>query len=151
MTSVNMAGLTTRFSLRPRGSRTLSRRRSLTSAGSPSSPSPGLGRWRSNSYAMRSMTPLTARLSSASALRSAAYVGHLPVSSSGSWSDVGLWAILATSPRSAHSSVSGYRTPSHARFPKTRNRRRRRRRRTAHRYAWGAILHYISRIEPRQD
>ena len=149
MTSVNMVAHTTQFSMRPLWSTTRYPRRSLMSAGSPSSPSPGRGRWRSSLCAMRSMTPSTARLSSASALSSAAYVGHLPVLSSGSCRDVGPWAILATSPRSARSFVSGYRMRSHARFPKARSRRRHRC--TDRPCVWGATLRCICHIEPSRD
>ena len=149
MTSVNMVAHMTQFLMRPLWSTTRYPRRSLMSAGSPSSPSPGRGRWRSSLCAMRSMTPSTARLSSASALSSAVYVGHLPVLSSGSCRDVGPWAILATSPRSARSFVSGYRMRSHALSPKARSRRRHRC--TDRRCAWGATLRCICHIEPNGD
>ena len=87
-------------------------------------------------------------------MRSEVYDGHLPVSNSGSWPVVGLWAIPVTSPRSAHSSVSGYRMRSYVRFPKAHNRRRRRRHRqhrhTDRLYAWGARLRCISRIKEKK-
>ena len=95
----------------------LCRKRSSTSAVSPSSPFPGHGPSRSNWPATRSRILPTALRCFASAPHNVASAGHSLESSSGLWSVAGRWDMPDTSPRRSSSSVSVYRMRSVARFP----------------------------------